>query len=178
MSTQIDTPDYVAGTWTIDSVRSAVSFHVRVLGVFKTSGTFDDIEGTIVTTENPLDSSVIAIIRTASVNTRNKRRDKDLHKDSYLSVEQHPTMTFTSTGVRADGDHFFVDGDLTIRAVTKPVTLNLKPHGFGANGTALARFTAHTEIRCDEFGVPRGLPALVIGDRVAITLDVQANRQT
>jgi polyisoprenoid-binding protein YceI len=177
MSTQIDIPGYVAGTWAIDTVHSVVSFQVRLLGVFKTRGAFDDFEGTIVTTENPLDSSVHAVIKTASVNTKNKRRDKDLHKDSFLNAGQYPTMTFTSTGVRADGDHFLVDGDLTIRAVTKPVTLTLKPNGFGTDGKPLARFTAHTEISCNEFGVTRGASAPAISDKVGITLEIQASRQ-
>jgi polyisoprenoid-binding protein YceI len=177
MSTHIDIPGYVAGTWTIDTVHSAVFFHARVLGVLTTRGTFDDFEGTIVTTENPLDSSVNAVIRTASVNTRNKRRDRDLRKDGYLNVGQYPTMTFTSTGVRADGDHFLIDGDLTVRAVRKPVTLTLEPKGFGIDGRPLARFTAHTELSRNEFGVTCGRSGPAISDKVRITLEVQASRQ-
>lgn len=177
MSTQIDIPGYVAGTWDIDTANSAVTFEVRLLGAFKTRGTFEDFEGTIVTGQNPLDSSVNAVIKTASVNTRNKRRDKDLHKNEFLGVAQYPTVAFTSTGVRADGGRFLVDGELTIRAATKPVTLDLQPTGFGADGRPQARFTAQTEISCNEFGVTRGPFAPAISDKAKITIEIQASRR-
>jgi polyisoprenoid-binding protein YceI len=177
MSTQLEIPGYVAGTWAIDSVHSDVSFEIRHFGLFKTRGIFDDFAGTIVTAQNPLDSTVTAVVKTASVNTGNKRRDKDIHKDDFLSVAQYPTMTFASTGVRLDGDRFLVDGDLTIRATTKRVTLNLEPAGFGVDGRPVAKLTASTEISCNDFGVTRGMAAPVVGDKVRIVLEVQAGKQ-
>ena len=176
MSTHTDIPGYLKGSWVIDPASSVVSFQARLLGVFTSRGTFDDFQGTIVTGESPLDSSVSAIIKTASVNTRNRRRDRDLHKGDFLDVGRHPTITFTSTGVRAAGDHFLVEGDLTIRGTTKPVTLELTSNGFGADGQPLARFTAATEIRCSEFGVTRGMAALAISDEVKVTLEIQARK--
>lgn len=180
MSTQVNIPGYVAGTWVIDTVRSDVSFQVRHFGVIKVRGNFDHFEGTIVTAENPLDSSVNAVVKTASVSTKNKARDKHLHQDAFLNVEQYPTMTFTSTGVRVDGDDFLVDGDLTIRAVTKQVTLNLELNGFGAGldgKPPLAGFSASAEISRSEFGVS-GVPvAAVVSDKVKITLEIEANKQ-
>jgi polyisoprenoid-binding protein YceI len=177
MSTNIDIPGYVAGTWVIDPVDSAVSFQVKLLGMFTARGKFDDFEGTIVTAENPLDSSVNAVIRTTSVNTKNKRRDKDLQKRPYLNAKEFSTMSFTSTGVRADGDHFHVDGDLTIRAHTKSVTLSLAPNGFDVDGKPQARFSASTEIDCNDFGVTRGSARMAISNKVTVTLDVRASRQ-
>lgn len=174
MSTQVNIPGYVAGTWLIDTAHSEASFQARQLGVAKVRGRFDDFEG-IVTAENPLDSSVNAVIKTASVNTKNKHRDKHLHKDDFLNVEQYPTMTFTSTGVRIDGDNFLVDGDLTIRAVTKQVTLNLEFNGF--DGKPLAGFSAYTEIDRNEYDVTAGLANAVISDKVKITLKIEANKQ-
>jgi polyisoprenoid-binding protein YceI len=179
MSTRINIPGYVAGTWVIGPVHSEASFQVRQFGVAKGRGRFEDFEGTIVTAENPLDSSVNAVIKTASVNTKNRRRDKHLRQDDFLNVEQYPTITFTSTGVRADGDNYLVDGDLTIRAVTKQVTLNLELNGFGVgpDGKPQAGFSAHTEISRNEFGVTGGPAGAVISDKVKITLKIEAHRQ-
>jgi polyisoprenoid-binding protein YceI len=177
MPTQINIPGYVAGIWAIDAAHSTVSFEVGLLGVFRTRGVFEDVDGEIVTTENPLDSSTHAVIRTASVNTRSRRRDADLVKKPFLHTAEHPTITFASTGVRADGDRFLVDGDLTIRAVTKPVTLSVTPTGFGADGRPTATFTARTDISCTEFGVTRGPFAPAIGDKVAVTIEIRANRR-
>jgi polyisoprenoid-binding protein YceI len=175
MTSQIEIPGYVADTWLIDTVNSTVSFQARLFGVFKSRGTFDDFEGTVVTAGNPLDSSTNVTIKTASVNTKNARRDKDL-RENYLNAEKYPTITFASTGVRAEGDHFLVDGDLTILETTKQVTLNLRPTGFDADGKSPARFTAHTEISCGEFGVPRG-PLSAISDKVSVSLEIQASRK-
>ncbi|GAB2829577.1 YceI family protein [Actinoallomurus bryophytorum] len=175
MTPQVEIPGYVADTWLIDTAHSTVSFQARMLGAFKNHGTFDDFEGTVVTAADPLDSSANVTIRTASVNTKNDRRDNDLRK-AYLNVEKYPTITFASTGVRTDGDHFLVDGDLTILETTKRVTLNLRPTSFDADGKSPARFTAQTEISLGEFGVPRG-PASVIGDKILITLEIQASRK-
>lgn len=178
MSTQVNIPGYDVGTWVIDSARSEVAFRVRILGFLKTRGTFDDFEGTIVLSENPLDSSVNAVVRTGSVNTRNKRRDQDVQHAGYLNVEQYPTMAFASTGVRVDGDNFLVDGDLTALAVTKQVTLTLVAKGFesGADGKpAVARFSAGTQISNKEVGVTKG--SAFIGDTTEIILDIVATKQ-
>jgi polyisoprenoid-binding protein YceI len=179
MSTQVDIPGYVAASWVIDTVHSDVSFLARHFGVAKVRGSFDDFEGAIVTAENPLDSSVNVVIRTASVNTRNTIRDEHLRQDDFLNVEQYPTMTFTSTGVRVDGDDLLIDGDLTIRAITKQVTLNVELNGFGAgyDGKPLAGFSAHAEIDRNDFGVTGGPASAMVSDKVRIVLEIEASKQ-
>ncbi|NUS12087.1 MAG: YceI family protein [Streptomyces sp.] len=175
MST-VNIPGYAAGTWVIDTARSTVSFRTKMLGFLPAAGTFDAFEGTITLAEDPLDSSVEAVVRTTSLNTRNARRDKDLRKEGYLNVERYPTMTFSSTGVRTDGDAFLLDGDFTVLAVTKQLTLRLTPNGFeSADGTQRARFTATTEISNKEVGVTKA--AAVIRDTTEVTLDIVATRQ-
>ncbi|HET8662644.1 MAG TPA: YceI family protein [Micromonosporaceae bacterium] len=176
---QFDIPGYVTGAWVIDTDRSDVSFEVRQMGVFTVRGSFDDIEGTIVTMENPRDSSVSAVIRTASVNTRNDRRDKHLRTGDFLDVERYPTMTFTSTGVRPNGHNVLVDGDLAIRGATKQVTLNMEVNSFGLghDGRPLARFSARTEISRNGYGVVRGPAAAVVSKTVKIILRIEATRQ-
>jgi polyisoprenoid-binding protein YceI len=177
MSTQVSIPGYETGTWVIDSARSEVAFLVRMLGFMKTRGTFDTFEGSVVLAEDPLDSSVNAVISSSSVNTGHKRRDQDIQHAGYLNVEQYPTITFASTAVRADGDGFLVDGDLTALAVTKQATLRLTVKSFetGADGKPVARFSATTEISNKEIGVTKG--AAFINDTTAVTLDIVAPKQ-
>src|SRR5690242_15656803 len=92
-------PTFRPGTWSIDPVRSTVSFTARHLGVAKVRGTFGAVEGTITTTGDPLLSSVVATIRTASIDTGNRQRDAHLRSADFLDVGTYPTMAFRSTGV-------------------------------------------------------------------------------
>lgn len=178
MPTQLDIPGYVAGTWTIDKNRSTVAFEVRVLGLITTRGTFGDFTGTITTADDPFGSSVNAVIQATSVNTKNKRRDRDLQKKGYLSTAAFPTITFNSTGVRSEGGQLFLDGDLVIRGNSKPVTLALEPGGFGTPDTPVAQFTAHTEISGSAFGVINGGMKLTLNDTVKIKLEINAARRS
>ena len=155
--TAVEIPGYVAGTWTIDPVHSEVSFVVRHMMVSKVRGRFDKFEGTIVTAPDPLQSSVTATIDLSSVNTGEPNRDNHIRSADFFEVESHPTMTFRSTGVRPDGDNFLLDGDLTIRSVTRPVTLKLEVNGFGPDpfGGTRAGFSASGEITFEQ---PRVAP--------------------
>ncbi|SHM33275.1 YceI family protein [Actinacidiphila paucisporea] len=168
---------YVAGKWTIDTVHSDVSFYVRHLGVSKVRGQFAAFEGSIVTGEDPLDSSVTAVIKTASVNTSNETRDVHVRSADFLDVENFPEMTFTSTGVRPQTAELFeVDGELTLHGVTKPVTLQLELNGFGKgfDGNAVAGFSAATEISRGDFGVTGGAAGAAVSDKIKIALEIEA----
>src|SRR3954447_9737387 len=114
-------PNYLAGTWNIDPVHSEVSFTVRHMMVSKVRGRFAAFSGEIVTGEAVTDSSVTASIDPASVDTGNRQRDADLRSPRFFNADEHPLWTFRSTGVRADGGGFVVDGDLTINGVTRTV---------------------------------------------------------
>ncbi|MGP3969207.1 YceI family protein [Streptomyces sp. 6N223] len=172
-------PGYTAGTWIIDPVHSEISFSVRHLGIAKTRGRFDSFEGEIVTAEDPLKSSVTATIQTASINTGNDMRDDHVRSEDFLHVEEFPTMTFTSTGVRSEGEGLLVDGELTLRGVTKPVTLELELNGFGTGmeGKPAAGFTATTEISRKDFGVTGGAAGAAVSEAVKITIEVEAHQQ-
>ncbi|GAA3855114.1 YceI family protein [Saccharothrix violaceirubra] len=180
MSTLTDQiPGYIAGTWVIDPVHSDVSFVVRHLGVSKVRGHFSAFEGTIVTGADPLTSTVTATIETASVDTRNGQRDAHVRGDDFLDADNHPELTFVSTGVRAVDGGFLVDGDLTLRGVTKTVTLELEPNGFGdgMQGGKVAGFSASTEINRRDFGVTGGPAGAVVGDKITILLEIEATLQ-
>src|ERR1051326_1219566 len=124
-------PGYVVGTWQIDPSHSDVSITARHFMVSKVRGHFNDFAATIVTAANPLDSSVTATIQAASIDTRQEQRDAHIRSADFLDVDNHPTITFRSTGLRPHGDDFKLDGELTIRGVTRPVTLDLELNAIG-----------------------------------------------
>jgi polyisoprenoid-binding protein YceI len=180
MTTQTEVIDgYVAGTWTIDAVHSDVSFFVRHLGVSKVRGNFAAFEGTVVTGVDPLESTVNAVIKTASVTTNNETRDAHVRNADFLDVEQFPELTFSSTSVRAKSSEVFeIDGDLTLHGVTKTVTLALELNGFGTgfDGNPVAGFSAATEISRGEFGVTGGAAGAAVGDKIKIALEIEATK--
>ena len=174
-------PGYVAGTWRIDPVHSDVSFTFRHMMVSKVRGRFGSFEGEIVTAPNPLDSSVTATIDLSSIDTNNPQRDAHIRSSDFFEVDAHPTMTFRSTGIRADGDGaYVVDGELSLRGVTRPVALNLEFNGFGPDpyGGTRAGFSATTVLNRRDFGIDISMPleggGVVIGDKVTVNLEVEA----
>jgi polyisoprenoid-binding protein YceI len=180
MTTATQIPGYLVGTWTIDAVHSDVSFSVRHMMVSKVRGRFSKFEGQLVTTENPLESSVTASIDLTSIDTNNADRDAHIKSKDFFEVETYPTMTYRSTGLRADGEDFVLDGELTLRGVTKSVPLKLELGGFGpdAYGGQRAGFSATTEISRNDFGVDIHMPldggGVVIGDKISIHLEIEA----
>ena len=178
-TTATEIPGYVAGTWTIDPVHSEVSFVVRHMMVSKVRGRFDKFEGTIVTAPDPLQSSVTADVDLSSVNTGAPDRDNHIRSADFFEVESHPTLTFRSTGVRQDGGDFLLDGDLTIRGTTRPVTLKLEVNGFGpdAYGGTRVGFSATTEINRNDFGVSYNGPipggGVAVSEKVTVSLEIE-----
>lgn len=171
-------PDYIVGTWKLDPTHSEVSFTVKHLMISKVRGTFENFDVTIVTAENPDDSTIEATIDVASVNTKVEARDQHLRTSDFFLADEHPTMTFTSTSFHADGDDFTVEGDLTMRGVTKPVVLKGEFGGIMTNGgQTRAGATATTKINRHDFGVSwnNALEAggMTLGDDVTISLDLQ-----
>jgi polyisoprenoid-binding protein YceI len=171
-----------AGTWAIDPVHSSVGFTVRHLVVSKVRGAFDGVSGAVVVGEDG-SASVRADIDVASVNTRNDQRDAHLRSPDFFDVESHPTATFVSTGVRADGDGYLVDGDFTLRGVTRPITLTLQFNGVnpGMGHGEVAGFEASVVLNRKDFGIDIDMPletgGAVVGDKVTITLEIEALRQ-
>ena len=122
----------------------------------------------------PLQSTVHAVIDTSSINTSQNDRDNHVRSEDFLHVEKHATITFDSTGFRPDGDDFLVDGNLTMKDVTRPVTLKLEINGFGpdAYGGTRAGFSAKGEINRSDFGISfngviPGTNGVVVSDKVS-----------
>lgn len=176
-------PGYRAGTWKVDTVHSEVGFSIRHLAISRVKGKFESFDATFVTAENPLDSTVDASVDVASVSTGEPNRDGHLRTSDFFLADEFPKLTFVSTGAREENGALLVDGDLTIRGITKPVTFDFELGGFGADpsGAYKAGFTAQTTIKRAEFGLTWN-PTLetggvVLGADVTITLDIQAALQ-
>jgi polyisoprenoid-binding protein YceI len=170
----------VAGTWTIDPVHSEVGFSVRHMMVSKVRGKFDKFSGQIVTGADPLDSSALAEIDLSSIDTGNDQRDDHLRSADFFDSANTPTMTYRSTGIRLDGDSYIVDGELTLRGVTREVPLRVELGGFGpdAYGGVRAGFTATGEINRHDFGVSWNAAieagGVVVADKVTLSLEIEA----
>ena len=121
-----------------------------------------------------------ATIEADSIPTGNDQRDAHIRSADFFDVENHPRWTFRSTGVRTHGDEVVLDGELTIKGVTRNVPLALELNGFGpdAYGGTRAGFTATTTIDRNDFGVDIRMPmdggGVVVGDKVQITLEIEA----
>jgi polyisoprenoid-binding protein YceI len=171
-----------AGTWAIDPVHSSVGFSVRHLMVSKVRGEFDTFSGAITVAEDGT-PSVTAEIAVDSVNTRNEQRDAHLRAADFFDVENHPVATFASTAVRADGDHYVLDGDFTLKGVTKPISLTLEFNGVnpGMGHGEVAGFEASVVLNRKDFGIDIDMPletgGAVVGDKVTITLEIEALKQ-
>ncbi|MGO1506500.1 MAG: YceI family protein [Microbacteriaceae bacterium] len=181
--TTIDIPGYRSGTWTLDPSHSEVTFSVRHMMISKVRGTFGMKSATLVAPENPLDAKVEASVDVTSVDTNDEGRDGHLRSADFFDTENFPTMDFVSTGARAENGDFFVDGDLTIRGVTKPVSFELEFGGFGQDpyGNYKAGASASTTINREDFGLTWNAAletgGVLVGKDVTITLDLQGSLQ-
>jgi polyisoprenoid-binding protein YceI len=179
-STEKALPGYEAATWNIDPIHSEVGFSVRHMMVSKVRGRFTNFSGQIVTGEDPTKSSVTAEIDLASINTGQEQRDQHIRSADFFEVETYPTMTYKSTGIRVEDGEYTLDGDLTLKGVTKSVPLHLELNGFGPDpfGGVRAGFTATGEINRRDFNVSFNAPmangGVVVADKVALHLEIEA----
>ena len=175
MTTSSDTT-LKTGAWVLDTAHSSVNFTVRHLGISKVRGVFTSFQADVVVGETAADTSVVATIDLASVDTGNADRDAHVQAPDIIDVATRPALTFRSTGLEPDGDDWLLHGDVTIGDVTKPVTLHLELGGIEAHpmgGPRHAGFEARGELRRTDFGIAPGMPAAMLGDVVKIELDVQ-----
>lgn len=163
-----------ADTFKIDPVHSFVLFSVQHLGIANTYGRFNDISGTVVfDRDDPSKSSVELLVKVESLDTHSEIRERSLKSPDFFDVKQFPTMTFKSTRVEGGGDLLKVSGDLTIRGVTKAITVDFKKGGEGKGvfgemrGGGETRFT----IKRSDFGMTYELGE--VGDEVSIILSLE-----
>ncbi|GAA3016042.1 YceI family protein [Actinokineospora globicatena] len=180
MTTAIEIPGYLAGTWDIDPIHSDVSFVVRHLGLARYRRSFERFSGVIVTAADPLASTVTAEIDTTSFDTGLEVFNRHLLGSEFLDTETHPTATLVSTGLRPDGENFLLDVDLTLLGTTRPVTLAVEALGFGVgiDGAVKTAFSGSTTISRGEFGLTYQSTLangnFVISDEVRVLVEIEA----
>jgi polyisoprenoid-binding protein YceI len=169
------------GTYTIDASHTELGFAVRHMAVSKVRGRFSTFEGTIQIGEQPADSKASLTIEAGTVDTRDETRDAHLRTNDFFDVANHPTWTFVSTSIKPEGlTEFKVEGDLTIRGVTRQVTLDATLEGVVTDpyGNHRIGFSASTSINRDDFGVSFGAVmeagGLVVAKKVDIQIELEA----
>jgi polyisoprenoid-binding protein YceI len=172
----LQTTDIPAGTWSIDPSHSEVGFTARHL-MSKVRGQFERFEGQIVTGDAP---SATATIDLNSINTREENRDAHLRSGDFFDVENNGPMTFTSTKVEQGGKGLLVTGDLSLKGVTKPVTVDVEVLGSETDpwGGTRVGFEGTTTISRKEFGVDFNVPMdggrLLVGDKIDVIIGIEA----
>jgi polyisoprenoid-binding protein YceI len=175
-----DVPGYVVGTWEVGR-GSSLEFSVKHMLVSRTRGRFTEFRASVVTPPDPRRASVLATIVAASFDTNDAGRDEATKGADWLAVDDFPTATYRSTRVRASGPGaVVVEGELTLRGITRPVDLHVEVGGFVQlpSGRTVAGFTGHAEINRLDFEVgTRVLMAaggVMVGEKIAIDMEIEA----
>jgi polyisoprenoid-binding protein YceI len=171
--------------WLIDSAHSSIHFTVRHMMISNVRGEFQSFDGTIELDENHPEATKVDIrIDANSINTREPKRDGHLKSPDFLDAENHPYLTFTSTSVKRTGDNTArLVGDLTIRGVSRPVTMDVEYVGQATSpwGTVSAGFSANTKINRKDWGLNwnQALEAggFLVGDQISIDIELELIKQ-
>lgn len=175
----------LTGDYTVDAAHSRIGFVARHAMVTKVRGQFNEFDAKAhIDFDDPARSSVQATISVASVDTRNAQRDEHLRTNDFFDAPNHPQITFRSTAVRrTSGDAFEVDGDLTIKGVTKPVTIALEFTGAANDpwGNTRVGFEGQTVVNRQDWGVSfnTALEAggVLVSDKVTLEFEISAVKQ-
>jgi polyisoprenoid-binding protein YceI len=177
-------PSIQAGTYTIDPIHSRIGFVARHAMVTKVRGSFNEFEGSgVFDPEHPADSRVQLTITAASIDTRNADRDAHMRGNDFFDMENHPEIAFVSTAVeQVDTDTYRVTGDLTIKGVTKPVTIDFEFTGAAVDpfGNHRLGFEGSTTVNRKDWGVNwnAALEAggVLVSEKVTLEFEVSAIR--
>jgi polyisoprenoid-binding protein YceI len=169
-----------AATYTLDQSHSIVSFSARHLMVSKVRGRFPVTEGKLVVDEDPTKSTVEAVIDVRAVESGDPKRDEHLRSADFFDADNYPTATFRSTKVIDKGDgEFTLEGQLTVRGKTRPVTMHGEYLGSQASpwGDTRVGFTAETEVSRKEWGLDFNVAletgGVLVGDKIKLTIDAE-----
>lgn len=171
------------GTYTIDASHSEAGFTARHAMVTKVRGRFGAVAGTLVFGPDASSSTAEATIEVASIDTRDEGRDAHLRSADFFDAETYPTLTFRSTGVRAEGDDYLLDGELTIKDVTRPITLSVEYNGAATDpfGNARVGFSGETELNRKDFGLTWNAAletgGVLVSDKIKVHVEVSAIKQ-
>jgi polyisoprenoid-binding protein YceI len=175
----------LTGDYTIDTAHSRIGFVARHAMVTKVRGSFDEFEGTLhIDGENPANSWARVTIQAKSIDTRNGQRDDHLRSNDFLDMNNYPEISFVSTSVEPLGDKFQVIGDLTLRGVTRPVTLDVEYNGTATDpyGNVRVGFEGSAQINRKDFGVNWNAllegGGVMVSDKVTVEFEISAIKNT
>ena len=188
MTTAFDAPttaiDDITGDYTLDVSHSRLGFVARHAMVTKVRGQFGAFTGTAhIDEKNPAASKVDLTIQVASIETGSADRDGHLKSGDFFDAETYPTITFVSTDVKRDGNDWAITGDLTIKDVTKSVTIDFEQTGSAQDpfGNVRVGFEGETTINRKDWGLTWNAAletgGVLVGKDVTITLDLQGALQ-
>ena len=172
----------LTGSYTIDASHSRIGFVARHAMVTKVRGAFNEFEGTAVLYgDNPATSTAQVTISARSIDTRNNQRDEHLRSNDFFAMDEYPTISFTSTGARQTGDaEFELDGDLTIKGITKNVTVPFTYEGAATDpfGNLRVGFEGNVSINRKDWGVNwnAGLEAggVLVSEKITLEFEISA----
>jgi polyisoprenoid-binding protein YceI len=168
--------------WATDPAHSEVDFSIRHGGVSNVHGRIGGVTGTLVYNEADVTKSTVTVtIDVGTVNTGEPKRDAHLKTDTFFDVAKFPTATFTSSSVAKNGSKLTVNGNLTLHGVTLPVVLDVDGPSTPVEGAmdhkTHSGFSATTTISRTAFGIGTNFPALVVGDEVKLTIEIEIIKQ-
>ena len=171
------TAAFAADEFKIDPVHSSAAFTVRHMLVSNVSGRFRDLSGTIVYDDkDPSKSSVNVVIKTTSITTDNDRRDADLRSERFFEVEKYPEIRFQSTKIEKQGDQLVAIGNLTIKDVTRQITLPFTVAKADVKGRTKLGVESSTKLNRYEYNVKYDPTGTTVGGDVKIELNLETNK--
>ncbi len=171
------------GTYAIDASHSHAGFQVRHLMVSKVRGVFSGVSGTVEVADDVAASTVQVEIDPATIDTRDAGRDEHLRSADFFGTDEFGSITYTSTGVRRDGGNWVLDGELTIKGVAKPVSLDVEFLGSATDpwGGSRLGFTAGGELDREDWGLNWNQAletgGVVVGKKVTLEIEAELVRQ-
>lgn len=170
----------VAGSWSLDPTHTTITFEARHMMISKVRGTFGTVTGSIEVGEDPMESQVTALIDVSSVETGSEDRNNHLLSPDFFDVESHPNLAFRSTGVEATSNGYSMTGELTVKEVTKPVTVDFEFNGglIDPFGNARVAFSAEFEVDREDWDLTWNMAletgGVMVGKKIKVTLDTEA----
>jgi polyisoprenoid-binding protein YceI len=172
------------GTWKIDPAHSSVEFSVKHLGIATVRGRFNEFEGTLEIDDDLASARAYGTVKTASVYTNEEQRDNHLRSEDFFHAAAHPELSFESTAIRpVDDDSFEIEGELTMRGVTRPIALKAEIQGTESDPWGNERVGLEVTGRLDRgdwgmtFNQALGSGNVLVSDRVKLSLDISAIKQ-
>jgi polyisoprenoid-binding protein YceI len=184
MSTTANTPT-LTGTYVVDPAHSRIGFVARHAMITKVRGSFNEFQGTgYFDSENPSASKLELTIQAASIDTRNADRDAHLRSNDFFDMDSYPEITFVSTAVQpVDDEHYQVTGDLTIKGVTQPITIDFEFTGAATDpfGHDRIGFEGRTSVNRKDWGISWNAAletgGVLVSEKVTLEFEVSAVKQ-